>query len=77
MRIEPRECIKHRNPAICLLAHADDLVLMEESQDRIKSLFERLNDVAQNIRLFINEYKTEYIIVGRRGWTDCILHRHD
>jgi hypothetical protein len=65
MKIEPHERIKHRNSTIPLLAYANDIVLMDESQDEIIRLCERLNDAAQKVGLQINEQKTEYMIIGR------------
>lgn len=49
MRIEPLKGIKLQDSAIPFLAYADDLVLMNESQDAVKRLFERLNDATQKI----------------------------
>jgi sorting nexin-29 len=57
MKIEPHEGIKLRDSNIPLLAYADDVVLMDESQDGVKWLCDRLNDAAQKVGLQINEQK--------------------
>lgn len=73
MKIKPHEGIKLQNSAIPLLAYADDIVLMDESQVGVKRLCERLNDAAQKVGLQINEQKTEYMIIGRQNWMDPVL----
>ena len=55
MKIKPHEGIKLWNTTIPLLAYAGDIVLMDESQDGVKRLCERLNDAVQKIGLQINE----------------------
>lgn len=77
MRIEPREGIKLRDKVISVLAYSDDVVLMEESQDRVKQFFKRLNNAAQKIVLHVNKQKTEYIIVGKRVYMDYVLMEID
>jgi len=49
-----------------LLDYADDLVIMEESQDGLRSLLCRLEKAALKVGLNLNEDKTEYMVVGRR-----------
>jgi len=73
MKIKPHEGIKLQNSAIPLLAYADEIVLMDESQVGVKRLCERLNDAAQKVGLQINEQKTEYMIIGRQNWMDPVL----
>jgi len=73
MKIKPHEGIKLRNSTIPLLVYADDIVLMDESQDGVKRLCERLNDAAQKVGLQINEQKTEYMIIGRQNWMYYVL----
>ncbi|KAE9539532.1 hypothetical protein AGLY_004784 [Aphis glycines] len=73
MKIEPHEGIKLRNSTIPLLAYADDIVLMDESQDGVKRLCGRLINAAQKVGLQINEQKTEYMIIGRQNWMDQVL----
>lgn len=73
IKIEPHEGIKLRNSAIPLLAFSNDIVLMDESQNGVKRLRERLNDTAQKVGLQINEQKIEYIIIGRQNWMDHVL----
>ncbi|KAL4107860.1 hypothetical protein QTP88_018142 [Uroleucon formosanum] len=68
-----RQGIKLRNSAIPLLAFSNDIVLMDESQNGVKRLRERLNDTAQKVGLQINEQKIEYIIIGRQNWMDHVL----
>jgi len=54
MKIEPHKRIKLPNSAIPLLAYADDIVLIDESQDGRKRLCERVNDAAQKVELQTN-----------------------
>jgi len=44
---------------------------MEESQDRLKSLFSRLHNAASKVRLCVNEGKTEYMFLSRRELSFC------
>jgi hypothetical protein len=44
---------------------------MEESQDRLKTLFNRLNKAASKVGLCVNEGKTEYMLMNRRGLPIC------
>jgi len=53
---------------VALLAYANDLVLMDKSHDRLRTLFGRLEEAAK-VGLQINEGKTEYMVVGRRNST--------
>jgi len=73
MKIDPHEGIKLRNSTIPLLEYADDIVLMDESQDGVKRLCDRLNDATLKVGLQINEQKTEYMIIGRQNWMDHVL----
>ncbi|XP_015363537.1 PREDICTED: uncharacterized protein LOC107161584 [Diuraphis noxia] len=67
INITPHEGVKFQKSCIGLLAYADDdLVIMEESQDGLKFLLNRLEKAAQKVGLHINEEKTEYMVVGRR-----------
>jgi len=45
-----------------LLAYADDIVIMGESQDQIVSSTSKLIEFSQRIGLKINEDKTKYMI---------------
>lgn len=55
------------------MAYADDIALMDESQDGVKRLCERLNDAVQKVGLQINEQITEYMIIGRQNWMNPVL----
>jgi hypothetical protein len=44
---------------------------MEESQNRLKTLFSRLYKVASKLGLCVNEEKTEYMLMSRRGLPIC------
>lgn len=46
---------------------------MDESQDRVKRLCERLNEAAQKVGLKINEQKTEYINIRKSNCMDRVL----
>ncbi|KAL4121257.1 hypothetical protein QTP88_013804 [Uroleucon formosanum] len=56
------EGVKFQEFCIGLLGYADDLVIMEESQDGLKFLLNRLEKAAQKVGLHINEEKTEYMV---------------
>lgn len=66
MNITPHERVKFHESSIGLLAYADDLIIMEKSQDGLKSILYRLEKAALKVELYINEHKTEYIVVGRQ-----------
>ncbi|XP_025203119.1 uncharacterized protein LOC112600160 [Melanaphis sacchari] len=65
MKIGSNEGIRLQDKSISLLAYADDIVLMEESQDRLKILFSRLHKAASKVGLCVNEEKTEYMFLSR------------
>jgi hypothetical protein len=44
---------------------------MEESQDRLKTLFSRLYKAASRVGLCVNEEKTEYMLMSRRRLPIC------
>lgn len=66
MKIGPNEGIRLQDTSIGIPAYADDIVLMEEFQDRLKSLFSRLHKAASKVGLCVNEEKTEYMFLSRR-----------
>jgi len=66
MNIRPGEGLKLQDSSIGLLAYVDDLVLMGESSNVLKSLFNCLQRLASKVVLQINKPKTEYMVVGRR-----------
>jgi len=66
MNITPQEGVKFQESSIGLLAYADDLVIMEESQDGLKSLLNRLEKAALKVGFHINEDKMEYMVVRRQ-----------
>jgi len=55
IKIGPNEGIREQDTLIGLLAYADDIVLMEESKDRLKILFSRLYKAASKVRLRVNK----------------------
>lgn len=67
MKIGPRERVRMQDTLVDLLAYAGDLVLTEESPDRLMILFSRLYEVELKVGLLVNEEKAEYMIVSRRG----------
>jgi len=71
IKMGPNEGIRLQDTSIGLLAYADDIVLMEESQNRLKTLFNRLYKVASKVGLSVNEGKTEYMFSSRRGLPFC------
>jgi hypothetical protein len=71
MKIGPNEGIRLQETSIGLLAYADDIVLMEESQDRLKTLLSRLYKASSKIGICVNERKTEYMLMSRRGLPIC------
>jgi hypothetical protein len=71
IKIGPNEGIRLQDKSIGLLAYADDIVLMEESQDRLKILFSRLHKAASKVGLCVNEEKTEYMFLSRKGLPFC------
>jgi len=50
---------------------------MEESQDRLKSLFSRLHNAASKVGLCVYEGKTEYMFLSRRELPFCQFIRVD
>jgi len=77
MKIGPKEGNRLQDTSIGILAYADDIILMEESQDRLKSLFSRLHKAASKIGLLVNEGKTEYMFLSRRELPFCQSIRID
>jgi hypothetical protein len=61
------EGVNLHNHTIRFLAYADDLVLITESQNEIKSLFRRLEKSSVKIGLHINEEKKKYMVVRRQN----------
>lgn len=62
----PDEGVKLDGTAISLLAYVDDVVLLGNSINTVKSLCVRMIDEAKKIGLRINEEKTEYMEVRRQ-----------
>ncbi|KAL4154026.1 hypothetical protein QTP88_001859 [Uroleucon formosanum] len=71
MKIGPNKGIRLQNTSIGVLAYADDIVLMEESQDSLKSLFSKLHKAASKVGQCVNEGKTEYMFLSRRELPFC------
>jgi hypothetical protein len=67
MNIQPQEGFKLQESDVALLAYADDVVLMSNSHNNLKSLFTRLEEMAKKVGLQVNEDKTEYMVMGRRS----------
>lgn len=65
--MEWHEGLKLQGQTIGLLAYADDLVLLTESQNEPKSLFSRLEKAAVKIGVGVNEEKSKYIIMRRQN----------
>ncbi|VVC39091.1 Reverse transcriptase domain [Cinara cedri] len=57
---------KLQDSSIELLAYADDIVLLGESQDSLKNIFLKLEKAAAKVGLQCNEGKTAYMCVERR-----------
>lgn len=56
MKVGPHEC-RLRYSVVGLSAYADDIVLMEKSQDRLKISFSRLYKTASKVELQVSEEK--------------------
>jgi len=67
MNMGQHEGVNLQDHTIGLLAYADDLVLITESQNELKSLFRRLEKSSAKIGLRINEEKTKYMVVRRQN----------
>jgi len=61
------EGVNLQGHTIGLLAYADDLVLITELQNELKSLFRWLEKSSPKIGLRINEKKTKYMVVRRQN----------
>jgi hypothetical protein len=57
---------KLQDSSIELLAYADDVVLLGESQESLKNIFLKLEKAAAKVGLQCNEGKTAYMCVDRR-----------
>lgn len=67
MDIGQHEQVNFHGQTIGLLAYADDLVLLTESQNELKSLFSGLEKAAMKLGLWVNEKKTKYMVVWRQN----------
>lgn len=74
MNIQPQEGFKLQESDVALLAYADDVVLMSNSHNNLKSLFTRLEEMAKKVGLQVNEGKTEYMVMGRRDSSAIFPH---
>jgi hypothetical protein len=54
-----------RTSSFQLLAHADDIALIARRLPDLKEFFTRLERAAKEVRLEVNEGKTNYLIVSR------------
>jgi hypothetical protein len=70
MNMGQQEGVNLQGHTIILLAYADDLVLVTESQEELKSLFRRLEKSSSKIGLRVNEEKTKYMVVRRQKTQD-------
>lgn len=66
MDSQPQEELKLQESAVVALAYTDDVVLMSKSFNNLKSLFIRLEEMAKNVELQVNEEKPEYMVMERR-----------
>ncbi|KAE9535061.1 hypothetical protein AGLY_008353 [Aphis glycines] len=67
MNMGQHEGVNLQGHTIGLLAYADDLVLITESQNELKLLFRRLEKSLAKISLRINKEKTKYMSVKRKS----------
>lgn len=68
MNITPDEGVKLDGTSISILAYADDIVLLGNNINTVKSLCERLIIAARRVGLQINEEKTEYMEISRQRY---------
>jgi len=66
-----KEGVKLGENNIGILTHADDIVLMTESKDKLKEQSKKLINVAKRVGLEINAEKTEYMVVQRHEQIGC------
>lgn len=61
------------------MAYAYNIVLMKELQTRFKLLFNRLNDAALKLELYISEQKTEYMNYdhGKTKTAGMLIHKSE
>ncbi|KAE9521507.1 hypothetical protein AGLY_018106 [Aphis glycines] len=68
MNILPDEGVKLDGTSISILAYADDIVLLGNNINTVKSMCERLITAAKRVGLQINEEKTEYMEISRQRY---------
>ncbi|KAL4141495.1 hypothetical protein QTP88_004125 [Uroleucon formosanum] len=68
MNILPDKWMKLDGTSISILAYADDIVLLGNNINTMKSLCERLIRAARRVGLQINEEKTEYTEISRQRY---------
>jgi len=69
MNISPDEGMKLDGTSISILAYADDIVLLGNNINTVKSLCEKLITAARRVGLQINEEKkTEYMEISRQRY---------
>ncbi|KAL4119565.1 hypothetical protein QTP88_012370 [Uroleucon formosanum] len=68
MNISPDEGMKLDGILISILAYADDIVLLGNNINTVKSLCERLLTAARRVGLQINEERTEYMEISRQRY---------
>ncbi|KAL4104411.1 hypothetical protein QTP88_019712 [Uroleucon formosanum] len=66
MNISPDEGVKLDGTSIGILAYADDIVLLGNNINTVKSLCERLITAARRVGLQVNEEKTEFMEICRK-----------
>ncbi|KAL5238720.1 hypothetical protein ACI65C_006130 [Semiaphis heraclei] len=64
--INASEGIELGQVKIGLIAYADDIALLGDNIEMIKSLGKKLIKAAENVGLTLNDDKTEYLIVSRK-----------
>lgn len=77
MNIQLQEGFKLQESVVASLAYAEYVVRMSNFAQQSKSLFTRLDEMAKKVGLQVNEYKTEYMVVGRRDSAATFLHMKD
>jgi hypothetical protein len=64
MKIGPNKGIRLQDTSIGLLAYANDIVLMEESQDRLKYLFSRLSKKLDSLIFVDRNIRSNSCVIG-------------
>jgi hypothetical protein len=68
MNISPDKGVKLDGTSISILAYADDIVLLGNDINTVRSLCERLITAARRVGFQINKEKTEYMEISRQWY---------